>query len=77
MPMYFFNVHHERSHFDAEGQDFPDRHAAWHEATITTSHALRDINSKFQPGHELRVEVTDEFANPLYVIYVHAERSSK
>jgi hypothetical protein len=75
MPKYFFNVHHERSHFDLEGEELPDRQAAWHEATISAGHIIRDINSRLQPGQEWRLEVTDEFANPLYTIHVNAEKS--
>jgi hypothetical protein len=55
--------------------DSEKRNAAWHEATISAGHIIRDINSRLQPGQEWRLEVTDEFANPLYIIHVHAEKS--
>ena len=75
MPRYFFHFHHERSHFDLEGEELADKHAARHEAVVATGHILRDLNRKLTPGHELRVEVTDEFANPLYLIYVSLEQT--
>jgi hypothetical protein len=36
---------------------------------------LQGIDGKLKPGLDWRMEVTDEFANPLYVIRVRAERS--
>jgi len=33
MPRYFFNVHHERSVTDEQGEELPDRHEAWRAAT--------------------------------------------
>ena len=73
MPRYFFNVYHERSQLDQEGEELPDRHAAWKEATVTAGRMMQDIDGKLQPGREWRLEVTDEFANPLYVIHVNVE----
>ena len=74
MPRYFFNVHHERSIFDTAGEELPDKHAAWREATIVAGETIRDLDGKLQPGREWRLEVTDEFANPLYIIHVSAEK---
>jgi hypothetical protein len=74
MPRYFFNVHHERSNIDAEGEELPDKHAAWREATIVAGETIRDMDGTLQPGREWRLEVTDEFANPLYIIHVSAEQ---
>ena len=73
MPRYFFNVYHDRSVLDQEGEELPDRHAAWKEATLTAGRMMQDIDGKLQPGREWRLEVTDEFANPLYVIHVNVE----
>jgi hypothetical protein len=74
MPRYFFNIHHDRSSFDAVGEELPDKHAAWREATIVAGDTIRDLDGRLQPGREWRLEVTDEFANPLYVIHVSAEQ---
>jgi hypothetical protein len=73
MPRYFFHVHHERSHLDQIGEEFDSRHAAWKEATITAGQMLQSLDGKLQPGLDWRMEVTDEFANPLYVIHVSAK----
>ena len=73
MPRYFFNVFHERSDPDEVGEELPDRHAALKEATITTGQILQGLDGKLQPGRDWRMEVTDEFANPLFVINVSAK----
>jgi hypothetical protein len=75
MPRYFFNVSHERSNLDAEGEELCDKHAAWQEATIIAGELLRDINGKLKPGQDLQLEVTDEFRNRLYMIRISAEES--
>jgi len=73
----FFNVHHERSSFDTEGEELPDKHSAWQKATVMAGRTLQGLDGKLQPGREWRMEVTDEFANPLYVLHINAERPSK
>jgi hypothetical protein len=52
----------------------PDKFAAWEEATVVAGQSLQSLDGKLQPGREWRMEVTDEFANPLYVIHINAER---
>lgn len=74
MPRYFFNIYHDRTQLDFEGEELPDMHAAWKEATVTAGQIIQGIDGRLRPGTEWRLEVTDEFANPLYVIHVHAER---
>jgi hypothetical protein len=74
MPRYFFNVHHERASIDTVGKELPDKHAPWKEATVTACETIHDIDGRLQPGREWRLEVTDEFANPLYVLHVSAEQ---
>jgi hypothetical protein len=74
MPRYFFNVHHERSTIDDEGEELPDRHEAWRAATLAAGEMIKEIDGKLVPGREWRLEVTDEFRNPLYVIHVSAEK---
>jgi hypothetical protein len=75
MPKYFFNVHHERSTIDEEGEELPDRHEAWRAATLAAGEMIKGIDGKLVPGREWRLAVTDEFRNPLYVIHVSAEKS--
>jgi hypothetical protein len=75
MPLYFFNIHHERAELDSVGEELPNKQAAWKEATVTAGRMLQGIDGKLKPGLDWRMEVTDEFANPLYVIRVRAERS--
>ena len=74
MPRYFFHIHHERSHLDQEGEELPDRHAAWHEATIMAGQSLQSIDGQLQPGREWRMEVADEFQNVLFVLHINAEK---
>ena len=74
MPRYFFNVYHERAELDDEGEELPDVQAAWHEATVTAGQIIQDLNGRLRPGQNWRLEVIDEFANPLYVIHVSADR---
>jgi hypothetical protein len=74
MPKYFFNIHHGQSTIDEEGEELPDKHAAWREATIVAGDSIRDIDGTLRPGADWRLEVTDEFRNPLYVIHVSAEK---
>src|SRR5690349_14155455 len=50
MPRYFFNVYHERPDIDQVGEDLPDRHAAWREATVTAGQMLQGIDGKLQAG---------------------------
>jgi hypothetical protein len=35
---------------------------------------LQRLDGKLQPDREWRMEVTDEFANPLYVLHINAEK---
>jgi hypothetical protein len=75
MPKYFFNVYHEYPEPDEVGEELADRHAAWKEATITAGQILQSLDGKLQPGRDWRMEVTDEFANPLFVISVSAKNA--
>jgi len=74
MPRYFFNIYHERTELDSVGEELPDKHAAWEEATITAGRLLQSLDGKLKPRRDWRMEVTDEFANPLYVIHVSAKQ---
>ncbi|UFW50549.1 MULTISPECIES: DUF6894 family protein [Bradyrhizobium] len=56
MPRYFFHVRHEQKHIDHEGEELPDKHAAWKEATVMADQALQVLDGKLQPGREWRME---------------------
>ena len=76
MPRSLFNVYRDRAELDDEGEDLPDMQAAWREATVTAGQIIQDLDGKLRPGgKDWRLEVTDEFANPLYVIHVSAARA--
>jgi hypothetical protein len=74
MPRYFFHVYHERDELEHEGEELPDKHAAWEEATVTAGQILQGLDGKLQPDREWRMEVMDEFQNPLYVLHINAEK---
>jgi hypothetical protein len=74
MPRYFFNIFHGRAEPDLIGEELSDQHAAWEEATVTAGRLLQSLDGKLQPGQDWEMEVTDEFANPLYLIHVTAKR---
>ena len=74
MPRYFFHIYHECAELDYEGEELPDKHAAWHEATIMAGRTLQSIDGKLKPDREWRMEVMDEFQSPLYVLHINAEK---
>jgi hypothetical protein len=73
MPLYFFNVQNGFETPDQAGTELPDKHAAWAEATKSCGDLIRNIDGDLRAGREWRMEVTDEFANPIYVIHINAE----
>jgi hypothetical protein len=75
MPRYFFNVYHENAEPDETGEQLTDLDAAWNEATVTAGEILKGLDGKLRPGVDWRLEVTDEFANLLFVIHVNANLS--
>jgi hypothetical protein len=74
MPRYFFDVHHDRAQIDEQGEELPDQHAAWREATIIAGRILQDIDGRLKPGHDWRMDVTDEFRNTLFVLHITARK---
>jgi hypothetical protein len=74
VPRYFFNVLGEKNHTDRVGEELADKHAAWKEATIMAGQILQDMDGDFAPGQTWQLQVTDEFANALFNIQVHAEK---
>ena len=41
---YFFHLYHDRAEPDYEGEELPDRHAAWRVATVTAGQILQGID---------------------------------
>lgn len=76
MPRYFFHIHHERRQIDLCGEELTDFHTALREATTIAGRILQDIDGKLKFGQPWRMEVTDEFANPIFEINVIAKRIS-
>jgi hypothetical protein len=74
MPRYFFDIHHDTLQPDLEGEELADKHAAWKEATVMAGEILRDIDGKLKPGHDWKMEITDEFRNPLFVLHISAQK---
>ncbi|MCJ9700017.1 DUF6894 family protein [Bradyrhizobium sp. SHOUNA76] len=74
MPRYYLNVTHEHTQIDRVGEDLPDKHAAWKEATVMAGQTLQGIDGKLVPGREWRMEVKDEFQNILFVLHINAEK---
>ena len=74
MPRYFFNVHDVQPSTDSLGEELPDDEAAWKEATTHAGELFRDIDSKFRPGQEWSLELTDEARRPLYFIHIGSRK---
>ena len=74
MPRYFFNVYHDTVHLDQDGEELPDKHAAWKEATVMAGQILQDLDGTLKPGHEWKMEVADEFKEPLFILQISAKR---
>jgi hypothetical protein len=72
MPRYYFNVYHDGPERDEVGSELQDRKAACREATIAAGQIIHSLEDKLKPGCDWRLEVTDEFAEPLYLITVSA-----
>lgn len=74
MPLYYFNVYHDQHYLDDVGTELPDKHAAWAEATRMAGDSIKDIDGKLRPGHDWKLEITDEFRNPLWELHVKAQK---
>jgi len=74
MPRYYFHVHHGQTELDREGEELPDEHAAWREATVTAGQILQGLDGKLRPQEDWSMEVVDEFQNPLYTLRISAEK---
>jgi hypothetical protein len=74
MPKFYFNVYDGRPSKDLQGEELPDKHAAWKEATIMAGDILRGLDGRFKPGQAWKLEVTDERGELIYAIVVHAHQ---
>jgi hypothetical protein len=74
MPRYFFHVYHDQTLIDDEGEELPEKHAAWKEATVVAGQTLQGLDGNLQPDRGWRMEVTDEFDEPLFILHIHAEK---
>jgi hypothetical protein len=75
MPRYFFNIYGARAQLDQEGEELPDKTAACREALAFCGNMVRDINGdRLGPNAEWRMEVTDEFADPLLKIQINVTK---
>jgi hypothetical protein len=59
---------------DYEGEELPDKHATWREATVTAGQILQGLDGALTPAREWRMVVTDEFQNSLFVLHISAEK---
>lgn len=75
MPRYFFHVYHEQPKIDHEGEELPDKHAAWKEATVIAGRTLQGLDGKLQPGRGWRMEVTDEIRQFPFMFCIFMQRS--
>jgi len=73
MPRYFFNVQNVAPHADDEGEELPDDEAAWREATKYAGALLNDIDGKFRPGQEWRLEVKDKAGRLVHTIRISSK----
>ncbi len=74
MPKYFFNTYHDVVYTDHDGEELDDKHAAWAEATRMAGEIIKDMDGKLRPGHDWKLEVHDEFRNPIWTLLVKAEQ---
>lgn len=73
MPRYFFHIRRRKLQLDHDGEEFPDKQAALKEAAATAARIIQDTEG-LRPGEPWRLNVTDEFANPLFEINVSTTR---
>jgi hypothetical protein len=45
MPRYFFHIYHDMTQPDLEGEELPDMHAAWKEATVTAGKTIQNMKA--------------------------------
>lgn len=60
MPRFFFNIFDGHGHRDEEGTELPDWQAAQTLAIRHVGEVLQTDARRISPGHDWRMEVTDE-----------------
>jgi hypothetical protein len=53
----------------SEGLEFPDKAAAWHEASVSCGEIIREM----EPGSHWQMEVSDASGKPIYQFTFAAE----
>ena len=74
MPEYHFIVNGNDMPDDDEPQILANDEAAWHEATLVAGELFKDVDGKFRPGHEWKLEVADGEHRKIYSINVSAKK---
>jgi hypothetical protein len=68
MPRYFFHTADENLHLDREGTELIDAHAAQVAAARAMSDMLQDRTEELHLLCTVRVAVTDNYANLLFLV---------
>jgi hypothetical protein len=71
VPRYYFHFPDGAAGRDMVGEELPDRAAAWEEATVILGQAARDHGPALL-DRPLRLQVTDQFHNPILELHVGA-----
>ena len=74
MMKFFFDVNGNGVPDSEEGQTLANDEAAWHEATLVAGEIFKDVDGKFRPGQEWKLEVQNEQRRPLYSINVTSKK---
>jgi hypothetical protein len=71
---YFFEISQNGLRADrTDGLTFPDKVAAWEEASVSCCEIIREMKGKIEPGLDWRMEVTDESGQAIYRLRFTAE----
>jgi hypothetical protein len=74
MPKYFFDVNGSGVPDEYRGQTLANDDGAWHEATLVAGEIFKDVDGKFKPGEEWKLEVQDEQHRPLFSINITSKK---
>ena len=74
MSKYFFDVDGSGVPDANEGEMLANDEAAWHEATLVAGEIFKEVDGKFRPGQEWRLEVQNEQRRPIYSIHVTSKK---
>ncbi len=70
MHKYFYDVNGSGVPDSDEGQMLANDEAAWHEATLVAGEIFKNVDGKFRPGQEWKLEVQDAQRCVLFSINV-------